>query len=288
VRAINEINEGIDTGWADTRTVQVLRQLAAGAALREDPEALIQRVFLAVAEAMDLDFFIHYRYAGSGEQMDLASTVGVAPADLPALDTMVLGEAVCGLVAQTRASMAYSDVDRSEEERLELAAALGARTYASFPLLDGSELLGTLSFGSRTRSSLSTTELDVLQLATDILAAAVAHQRDHAALDRARSDLVAMTGTIKQMTSALASRDQIAQVKGMLMLRLLVSEEAAWQLLVRLSQTTNRKVRDVAADLAQHLLHRQPLPEDLLAKVPGGLAQQHAPGTHDTAAGSGA
>jgi len=40
----------------------VLQQLAAGAALREDPEVLVQRPFLAVAQPMGLDFFVHYEY----------------------------------------------------------------------------------------------------------------------------------------------------------------------------------------------------------------------------------
>jgi GAF domain-containing protein len=268
---MSELSKDLGTGWSATSSIAVLRQLAAGAALREDPEVLVQRLFLAVAGQMGLAFFVHYRYPGAGQEMDLASTGGVEDQHLPALGTMVLGEAVCGKVAQTQSPMAYADVDRSKDDRLTLAAALGARTYASFPLLDGAELLGTLSFGSRTRASLSEPELDVLRLATDILAAAIAHHRDHFALDRARAEVATMADTIRQMTGALASRDQIAQAKGMLMLRLGISDDAAWQLMVRLSQTTNRKVRDVAAVLGAHLLDGAVLPEDLGSRLPGGL-----------------
>jgi GAF domain-containing protein len=114
---------------------------------------------------------------------------------------MVLGEAVCGMVAKTRIPKAYSDVDRSEDERLALAASLGARAYASYPLLDGAELLGTLSFDSRTRPIITESELEVLRLTTDLLAVALAHHRDHAALDRAHVDVRALVGQAQALRS---------------------------------------------------------------------------------------
>lgn len=248
-----------------------LRQLAAGAALREDPEVLVRRLFLAVAEPMRLDFFVHYRYPGTGTRLDLGSAVGVAEDDLPRLSSMVLGEAVCGRVAQTRMASAHADVDRSEDEHLAVAASLGARSYASFPLLDGAELLGTLSFGSRSRSSMTEAELEVLRLATDVLAAAVAHHRDHTALDQAREAVDRYRERVDQLTAALESRDHVSRVKGMLMLTLGLTDEQAWQLLVRLSQTTNQKLRDVVAVLADHLLHGAPLPPALARQLPQGL-----------------
>jgi GAF domain-containing protein len=269
---MSELSQDLGIGWSTTSSVAVLRQLAAGAALREDPGVLVQRLFLAVAEQMGLNFFIHYRYPGAGQEMDLASTGGVGDHHLDSLATMVLGEAVCGKVAETRTPMAYADVDRREDDRLALAASLGARSYVSYPLLDGAELLGTLSFGSRTRASLTDPELDVLRLATDLVAAAAAHHRDHAALDRVRGEVTAMADTIEQLRTALDSRDEIARVKGMLMMRLGITDDAAWQLMVRLSQTTNRRVRDVAPALGAHLLDGAVLPEDLRSRLPGGLS----------------
>jgi GAF domain-containing protein len=246
---------------------------------------LVQRLFLAVAEPMGLDFYVHYRYPGEGSELGLASTAGVGADRLSSLGTMVLGEAVCGRVALTQTPMAFSDVDRSEDEWLTLAASLGARTYASYPLLDGAELLGTLSFGSRTRPSLAELELDVLRLATDVLAAAVAHHRDHQALDDARNEVGVLTRRVQelseqdgllrleveQLTGAVASHDHVAKVKGMLMLALGISDQQAWQLLVRLSQTTNRKLRDVVTILGDHLLQHSQLPDDLDNRLQGGL-----------------
>ena len=231
---------------------------------------------------MSLDFFVHYRYPGDGTELDLASTAGVRDDHRPKLGTLVFGQAVCGTVAQTQTPMACADVDRSGDDRLTLAASLGARSYASYPLLDGAELLGTLSFGSRTRPSLTESELEVLQLATDVLGAAIAHHRDHTALGHAQATALQLRRQVEvmseqtarlrlrveQLTAAVASHDQIATVKGMLMVVYRLSEDQAWRLLVRLSQTTNRKVRDLVTVVSDHLLQRTPLPEDLRGEFP--------------------
>ena len=263
----------------------VLQQLAAGAALREDPDVLTRRLFLTVAEPVGLDFFVHYRYPGQGEVLKLAATSGLSEEQAAALGTLVLGEAVCGTVAQTRTPMAYADVDASGDERLALAASLGARTYASFPLLDGAELLGTLSFGSRTRQALAPAELEVLRAATDVLAAAEAHHHDHLALGRAREQATEQTVRVQQLservawldeqarhlTDALAGRDRIAQAKGMLMMRFSMPEDDAWRLLIQSSQHTNRRVRDIASVLVNHFIHGEPFPDDLRRQFPADL-----------------
>ena len=62
---------------------------------------------------------------------------------------------------------------------------------------------------------------------------------------------VAMAGAQKhdQMVSGLATRDLIGQAKGILMERYQVDSQRAFALLVRTSQHTNRKLRDIADEL---------------------------------------
>lgn len=64
---------------------------------------------------------------------------------------------------------------------------------------------------------------------------------------------IAYIGVRKEAQSAatLTHRDLIGQAKGILMERYEISGERAFLLLTRLSQNTNRKLHDVAAELAQ-------------------------------------
>ena len=57
-------------------------------------------------------------------------------------------------------------------------------------------------------------------------------------------------GVISQLQAALESRDVIGQAKGILMARQGLSADEAFDVLRRASQRTNRKLRDVAAEVA--------------------------------------
>ncbi len=68
----------------------------------------------------------------------------------------------------------------------------------------------------------------------------------------ATADLVqALTDKIAGLEEALLSRDVIGQAKGILMERLHMTAEQAFEELRTASQRQNRKVRDIAAELAE-------------------------------------
>jgi hypothetical protein len=59
-------------------------------------------------------------------------------------------------------------------------------------------------------------------------------------------------GVISHLENALESRDTIGQAKGILMARQGISADEAFEVLRRASQRSNRKLRDVAADVVAH------------------------------------
>lgn len=61
------------------------------------------------------------------------------------------GEAICGVVAQSRRSMHVTDIQRSSDPMSEQARLAGITAYACEPLIVADRLFGTLSFATRTR-----------------------------------------------------------------------------------------------------------------------------------------
>lgn len=59
--------------------------------------------------------------------------------------------------------------------------------------------------------------------------------------------------TNQHLEEALASRDLIGQAKGILMAREGIDADAAFDILRRASQRTDRKLRDIAAEVVSHL-----------------------------------
>ncbi|ODT98212.1 MAG: hypothetical protein ABS81_28345 [Pseudonocardia sp. SCN 72-86] len=145
-------------------------------------------------------------------------------------------------------------------------ALLTARDDGSMPLLDvaanGNRAAGVFRAGDDTsaRTLLLIVEPELSGDSSAALAGTLVDlgpaQQNGAATDedlRARVD---------QLESALRSRPVIEQAKGMLMQSQRCTEEAAFRLLIGISQAVNRKLRDIAAEIVDSLSAGEPIPED--------------------------
>ena len=83
-------------------------------------------------------------------------------------------------------------------------------------------------------------------------AAGFDEESEHVALLFASHAAIAMAGAQQQeqLRAAIEFRDLIGQAKGILMERYKITADQAFQMLARTSQNSNRKLRDVAAHLA--------------------------------------
>jgi GAF domain-containing protein len=119
------------------------------------------------------------------------------------------------------------------------AAERGAVSALSLPLAADGRTVGALNLYSRERDAFGREELALGEL----LAA-------HAALAvQAAMAYYSSRDLADQMRTAMGSRADIEQAKGVLVARERISPEAAFERLVAMSQAANRKLRDVAADL---------------------------------------
>jgi len=82
-------------------------------------------------------------------------------------------------------------------------------------------------------------------------------------LDPSRPDEASLLDRVTQLETALRSRPVIEQAKGMLMLLHRCDEDRAFRVLIAVSQSSNRKLRDIAAALVTALPYDRPLPRDI-------------------------
>ncbi|GAA1868444.1 hypothetical protein GCM10009836_56150 [Pseudonocardia ailaonensis] len=85
-------------------------------------------------------------------------------------------------------------------------------------------------------------------------------------LDPSRPD-EALLERVAQLETALRSRPVIEQAKGMLMLIHGCDDDGAFRMLIAASQSTNRKLRDVAVELVAHLPKGTAPPADIGAAI---------------------
>jgi GAF domain-containing protein len=152
------------------------------------------------------------------------------------------GDGPCISAAQERKLHRVDDL--SLEDRWEAfckeACVQGVRSVLSIPFIPLEEPIGALNIYSFTREAFD----DVREQVASLLA-------QQAAIVLANSQAFAGASELnEQLRTALGSRDVIGQAKGIIMEREGVDADAAFNILKAMSQRSNRKLRDIAQDVA--------------------------------------
>ena len=128
------------------------------------------------------------------------------------------------------------------------AAAHGIQSTVSLPLVANHEGVGALNFYSRTAAAFTDDDVEVgSQYATQ---AAIVLANSQAYWDAYQLS--------QDLTTAMRSRAVIEQAKGILMGAQRCSSDEAFQILVRVSQRENRKLRDIAEELVSRIEQTRP------------------------------
>ncbi|MFI5845006.1 GAF and ANTAR domain-containing protein [Catenuloplanes sp. NPDC051500] len=207
------------------------RQLSA----QPDLEALWERVVQAAISQVD-----GAEHAGITVLSHKSVCTPVATGELVRLvdeQQYLIGEGPCLTASLQREPIVQVD-DLTTDPRwprfAEVAVTFGVRSMLSYQLYTDTDIIGALNIYATAADTFSDESVHTGQL----LAA-------HAA--------VAAAATIEKtnLLVALDSREIIGQAKGILMNRYKITAEQAFDLLIAASQTTNRKLRDVAVALTE-------------------------------------
>lgn len=211
--------------------------------LQEPLDAILQRFAESAREAIDgadevsvmtLDGDAMRTAAATDERVVRIDDAQYAAGDGPCLEAARTEQPVRALVREARER--WPDFADAAER-------LGVRSYLSAPLLideehDG-ELLGALDVYGRTDGAFDPLDTALLRFLTLAASAVISTWRR---LRQARE-------MIDQLDEALTSRAEIEQAKGALMALNKISADEAFARLVKLSQDSNIKLRDLSRQL---------------------------------------
>ncbi len=157
--------------------LRVLSEIATLLLRDSSPDEVAREVFAYLAPLLNLDAYFHYLITPDGTEMELQSCAGATPETLPLLQRLKLGQAVCGTVAQRCEFMYVPDVQQRSDEMTEFIRGVGIQCYLCQPLIANGELLGTFSFGTKTRSSYNEDEQQLLYLVAQQVAIAASRRK---------------------------------------------------------------------------------------------------------------
>ncbi|MHB8763252.1 MAG: PAS domain S-box protein [Deferrisomatales bacterium] len=164
---------------------RLLSETAGRLLVSDDPQGLVEDLCRSVMARLDCQVFFNFLVDEPAGRLRLNAWAGIPEADARSIEWLDYGQAVCGCVARDRERIVAEDVPSIVDPRTELIAALGVQAYCCHPLMAQGRLLGTLSFGTRTRPRFDDDEIELMRTVTDQVATAIERVRTQQALQEA-------------------------------------------------------------------------------------------------------
>ncbi|MBX3300605.1 MAG: PAS domain-containing protein [Nitrospira sp.] len=138
---------------------------------RESEQELLAPIFEDIARLIDMEMFYHYRPSENPKMLRLHASGGITEKERDLFATMGFGELLCGQVAERRERLIIEDLQHSSHPGIDVLRAMGATSYAGFPLVANGALVGTIAFISNRRTHLCEDNVRMIQTICDQIAA---------------------------------------------------------------------------------------------------------------------
>jgi signal transduction histidine kinase/CheY-like chemotaxis protein len=195
---------------------ELLRRAASSLLRSDDPSAVVTPLCRELLETLDCQLFLLYEAVPDGTSLQLVAHEGLEPADVARLATIPRDSTLCGLVARESTRRVQNADDVAGDRRADHLRSLELKAYACFPLAAGGKVMGTLSFGTRTRPAFEESEVALLQTIADQVAIAMDRAGAVSGLRTANEEL---EQRVAQRTAALdRSARQLRSLVGQLSL----------------------------------------------------------------------
>lgn len=153
--------------------LKLVSDTASQLLVTEVPEDAITHLAHKAMEYLDCQVFLNYLVDESGVGLRLHACAGLDDEDCRRLHWIEFGSTVCGTVAQGCQGRVIEDVQNSLMPETRLIRSLGVNAYACMPLRSHKgRLIGTFSFGSKTKSTFTEDDTSVMRILADNVAIA--------------------------------------------------------------------------------------------------------------------
>ncbi|MBN1531996.1 MAG: PAS domain S-box protein, partial [Spirochaetes bacterium] len=153
------------------RSADRFRLLAdtAGQLLRStDPRGLVESLCRRVMEQLECHAFFNYLADPAAGRLHLNAFAGIPEEEARRIEWLEYGVAVCGSVARDACRIVAERIPDTPDPRTELVRSYGIRAYACHPLFgEGGSVIGTLSFGTKSRETFGEEELPFMKAVAD-------------------------------------------------------------------------------------------------------------------------
>jgi PAS domain S-box-containing protein len=165
-----------DTKKAGER-LRLLWESAAVMLSSAEPVTMLRELFTNIGPHLGLDTYFTHMVSETGDALRLVSSAGIPEEAAQQFARLEFGQTISGAVALSRQSFVATHIQQSGDPMVQHVKPFGIRACICSPLLINDDLLGTLTFASRSRDKFEPDELEFLQTICQYVAVATERLR---------------------------------------------------------------------------------------------------------------
>lgn len=174
VRDITERKLVDDALRDSTARFKLLSETSGQLLLSDAPQQIVNQLCTRVMEYLDCHAFFNFLVDDERGCLHLNACAGIPEETAKEIEWLDYGVAVCGCAARDGCRIVAENIMETPDPRTELVKSFGIQAYACHPLLgQGGKIIGTLSFGTRSRTSFTSDELALMKTVADQVAIAM-------------------------------------------------------------------------------------------------------------------
>ena len=161
---------------AEARTA-LLSDITAQLLASDQPQRIVEVLCRRVMEHLGCQAFFNFLVDEPAGRLHLNACAGIPEEAARQIEWLEYGVAVCGCAARDGCRIVAEHIQTTPDPRTELIRSFGLQAYACHPLQAQGQVLGTLSFGSRSKAAFTADELGLMKAVADHVAIAMQRVR---------------------------------------------------------------------------------------------------------------
>jgi PAS domain S-box-containing protein len=186
---ITERKQGEDALRKSEEKFELLSETASKLLATERPQEIVNELCQKVMSYLDCHAFFNYLVDEEKQCLRLNAYAGIPEEVAQEIEWLKYGVAVCGCAARDGSRIIAENIPETLDPRTDLVRSFGIKAYACHPLFARGRVIGTLSFGTRTRTRFTEDELALMKTVADQIAIAIERIQFLGELRRSREGL---------------------------------------------------------------------------------------------------
>ncbi|MBI5055747.1 MAG: PAS domain S-box protein [Nitrospirae bacterium] len=203
------------------------------------PEKIVETICRKVMDFLDCHVFFNYLLDEEKMKLRLNAYAGVSEKAAKEIEWLCFGETVCDYVARDGRRIVAENIQETLDHRTDLARSIGMKAFACHPLLARGRVIGTLSFGTKSRASFTEDDLALMKTVTNHVAAAMERKKAEEEIRKHREELMML---VEERTKELQKINE--ELEREITERMEIEAE-----IVKLNRDLDRRVKERTAEL---------------------------------------